>query len=61
MGTKRKICHDCCESFLYCHLFLKESNHSDFQFDNSDEIKKYKDRMKELKKKEKALLSNKEL
>ena len=61
MGTKRKICHDCCEAFLYCHLFLKESNHPDFQFDNSDEIKKYKDRMKELKKKEKELLSNKEL
>lgn len=61
MGTKRKVCHDCCESLLYCHLFLKESEHPDFQFDNSEEIKKYKDRMKELKKKEKALLSNKDL
>lgn len=57
MGTKRKICHDCCESFLYCHLFLKDNNHPEFQFDNSDEIKKYKDRMKELKKREKELLS----
>lgn len=60
LGTKRKIPHDCCESFLYCHLFLKDNNHTDFQFDNSDEIKKYKDRIKELKKREKLLMSGKD-
>lgn len=57
LGTKKKIPHDCCEAFLYCHLWLKESGHVDFQFDNSEDIKVYKDRMKELKKREKALLS----
>lgn len=57
LGTKKKIPHDCCEAFLYCHLWLKESGHTDFQFDNSEDIKVYKDRMKELKKREKALLS----
>lgn len=60
MGTKRKICHDCCESFLYCHLYMKDNGHKDFQFDNSDDREKYKERMKELKKREKLLLSGKQ-
>ena len=61
MGTKKKICHDCCEAFLYTHLFLKDSGHVDFQFDNSEEITAFKLRMKELKKREKLLLSGKEV
>lgn len=48
---------NCCEAFLYCHLWLNESGHSDFQFDNTEDLKVYRDRMKELKKREKALLS----
>lgn len=60
MGTKRKICNDCAEAFLYCHLFLKDSGHKDFQFDNSEEIAAYKLRQKELKKREKLLLSGKD-
>lgn len=59
-GTKRKIPHDCCEALLYSHLFLKDNSHHDFQFDNSDEIAAYKIRMKELKKREKLLMSGKE-
>lgn len=57
MGTKQKVCHDCCEAFLYSHLYLKESGNLDFQFDNAEEIKAFKDRKKELKKREKELLS----
>ena len=60
MGTKKKICHDCCEAFLYCHLWLKDSGHPDFQFDNADEIAAFKARMKELKRREKLLMSVKE-
>lgn len=60
LGTKRKIVHDCCEAFLYAHLFLHTENHPDFQFDNSEEIKAYKDRQKEVKKKEKELLKQKD-
>ena len=60
MGTKKKICHDCCEAFLYCHLWLKDSGHPDFQFDNADEIAAFKARMKELKRREKLLMSGKE-
>lgn len=56
MGTKRKICHDCCEAFLYLHLYLKMQGHKDFQFDNSQEIAAYKQRMKQLKAQEKLLL-----
>lgn len=56
MGTKRKIVHDCAESFLYSHLYLKNSGHPDFQFDNSDDKLAYKERMKELKKRERLLL-----
>lgn len=56
LGTKKKIPHDCCEALLYAHLFLHDSGHCDFQFDNSEEIKAYKLRKKELKKKEKELL-----
>lgn len=56
MGTKRKICHDCCEAFLYLHLYLKMQGHKDFQFDNSQEIAAYKQRMKQLKEREKLLL-----
>lgn len=55
-GTKKKIPHDCCEALLYAHLFLHDNGHCDFQFDNSEEIKAYKLRKKELKKKEKELL-----
>lgn len=57
MGTKRKITHDNAEAFLYCHLYLYESGHEDFQFNNNEEILKYKSRMKELKKREKLLLN----
>lgn len=56
MGTKKKICHDCCESFLYLHLYLKNLGHADFQFDNSAEIAAYKQRMKQLKAQEKLLM-----
>lgn len=56
LGTKKKIPHDCAEAFLYAWLYLHDSGHIDFQFDNSDEIKKFKDRVKELKKKERELL-----
>lgn len=59
LGTKKKIPHDCCEALLYCHLYLKDNKHIDFQFDNSEEIKSYKERMKNLKKQEKLLLSGK--
>lgn len=60
MGTKKKICHDCGEAFLYCHLWLKDSEHPDFQFDNADDIAAFKARMKELKRREKLLMSGKE-
>lgn len=60
MGTKKKICHDCGEAFLYCHLWLKDSGHPDFQFDNADDIAAFKARMKELKRREKLLMSGKE-
>lgn len=60
MGTKKKICHDCGEAFLYCHLWLKDSGHADFQFDNADDIAAFKARMKELKRREKLLMSGKE-
>lgn len=60
MGTKKKVCHDSAEAFLYAHLYLYDNKHPDFQFNNSDEIKKYKERMKELKKREKLLMSGKE-
>lgn len=59
-GTKKKIPHDCAESFLYAHLYLKDIGHSDFQFDNADDIAAYKLRMKNLKKQEKLLMSGKE-
>lgn len=59
LGTKKKIPHDCAEALLYCHLYLHDINHQDFQFDNAKEIAEYKARMKELKKREKALLSTK--
>jgi Holliday junction resolvasome RuvABC endonuclease subunit len=57
MGTKRLVCHDCCEAFLYAWLYLHDLKHPDFLFDNSEEIAKYKERMKNLKKKEKELMS----
>jgi hypothetical protein len=60
LGTKKKIPHDCGEAFLYCHLYLKDIGHSDFQFDNSENIAAFKLRMKELKRREKLLLSGKE-
>lgn len=56
-GTKRKIPHDCCEALLYAHLYLHDNEHPDFQFDNSEDIKAFNLRKKELKKKEKALLN----
>lgn len=49
-----------CEALLYSHLWLKESGNPDFQFDNSEEIAAFKLRQKELKKREKLLLSSKE-
>jgi hypothetical protein len=60
LGTKKKIPHDCCEAFLYAHLFLKDNGHSDFQFDNADEVTAFKLRQKELKRREKLLISGKE-
>lgn len=56
LGKARKISHDCCEAFLYAHLYLHDNGNSEFQFDNSDEIAKYKERMKNLKKQEKLLM-----
>lgn len=56
LGKARKIPHDCCEAFLYAHLYLHDNGNSEFQFDNSDEITKYKERMKNLKKQEKLLM-----
>lgn len=61
IGIKKKITHDNAEAFLYCHLYLKESGHPEFQFDNSEEIARYKQRKLELKKKEKELLKNQKL
>jgi len=45
---------------LYAHLFLKDLGNSDFQFDNAEDIEAYKLRMKELKKREKLLMSGRE-
>jgi hypothetical protein len=59
LGKARKLPHDCCESLLYLHLWLKDSDHPDFQFDNSEEIATFKLRQKELKRREKLLLSDK--
>lgn len=56
----RKVPHDCCEALLYLHLWLKDYGNKDFQFDNSEEIAAFKLRQKELKKREKLLLSSKE-
>ena len=56
----RKVPHDCCEALLYLHLWLKDSGNKDFQFDNYEEIAAFKLRQKELKKREKLLLSSKE-
>lgn len=58
LGTKKKIPHDCCEAFLYSWLYLHDSGNEDFQFDNQDEIKSYKERMKNLKRQEKLLLAS---
>ena len=55
----RKIPHDCCEAFLYAHLYLHDNGDADFQFDNADEIAAFKLRQKELKRREKLLLSDK--
>lgn len=55
----RKIPHDCCEAFLYAHLYLHDNGDADFQFDNTDEIAAFKLRQKELKRREKLLLSDK--
>lgn len=60
LGTKKKIPHDCCEALLYSWLYLHELGHSDFQFDNSEDIAAYKQRMKNLKQREKLLMSGKE-
>lgn len=59
LGKARKLPHDCCESLLYLQLWLKDSGHPDFQFDNSEEIATFKLRQKELKRREKLLLSDK--
>lgn len=56
IGTKKKITHDNAEAFLYIHLYLHNNGYSDFQFDNSQEIAAYKQRMKQLKEREKLLL-----
>jgi len=59
-GTKKKITHDNAEAFLYAHLYLHDNGHPDFQFSNEEEIKSYKARMKELKRREKMLLKSDE-
>lgn len=61
LGRARKIPHDCCEAFLYAHLYLHDNGNKDFQFDNSEEIAAFKLRQKELKRREKLLLSDKEI
>lgn len=55
----RKLSHDCCEALLYAHAYLHDSGNVDFQFDNADEIAAFKLRQKELKRREKLLLSDK--
>jgi len=60
LGTKKKVNNDAAEAFLYAHLFLKDLGNSDFQFDNAEDIATYKLRIKELKKREKFLISGKE-
>ena len=60
IGSKRKITHDNAEAFLYAHLYLHDNGVSDFQFDNADDITAFKLRQKELKRREKLLLSDKE-
>lgn len=60
LGTKKKAPHDCCEALLYSWLYLHELGHSDFKFDNSEDIAAYKQRMKNLKQREKLLMSGKE-
>lgn len=60
IGSKRKITHDNAEAFLYAHLYLYNSGHADFQFNNSEEISKRKLRQLELKRREKLLLCNNE-
>lgn len=59
-GTAKKIPHDCCEAFLYSHLWLKDLGADDFQFDNTEDKKQFSLRMKELKRREKLLMSEKE-
>ena len=59
IGRARKLSHDCCEALLYAHLYLHDNGHADFQFDNTDEISAFKLRQKELKRREKLLLSDK--
>jgi hypothetical protein len=61
LGTKKKVNNDAAEAFLYAHLFLKDLGNSDFQFDNAEDIATYKLRMKELKKREKLLMSGREI
>ena len=61
LGKARKIPHDCCEAFLYAHLYLHDNGVKDFQFDNADEITAFKMRQKELKRREKLLLSDREI
>ena len=60
LGKARKLPHDNAEAFLYAHLYLYDSGHQDFQFNNSDEIAKHKLRQLELKRREKLLLFSKE-
>jgi len=56
IGTKKKLTHDNAEAFLYAHLYLHDNGNNEFQFDNSQEIAAYKQRMKQLKEREKLLL-----
>lgn len=59
IGKARKLPHDNAEAFLYAHLYLHDNGNADFQFDNADEIAAFKLRQKELKRREKLLLSDK--
>lgn len=56
-GTKRKIPHDCCEAFLYLHLYLHDLCFEDFSFNNEEDKRLYKEKQKLLKSKAKQIES----
>jgi len=60
IGTKKKINNDTAEAFLYAHLYLYNNKHTDFMFNNDDDVLKRKARLSDLKRREKLLLSGKD-